>query len=70
MASYFEIQSWTRQSYNFTPKTCWIAHVKSDNGLTTRAAPNRYSIGARLHPCPPNRREGVEAALRHFQMIE
>ena len=50
MATYTEIQEWVKQHYGFTPKTCWIAHVKSLSGLPMRKAPNRLGAG-RVAPC-------------------
>ena len=41
MATYAEIQKVVRAKHGFVPKTCWIAHVKSDFSLTNRTAPNR-----------------------------
>lgn len=66
MATYKQIQEWVKNAYGFTPKTCWIAHVKSENGKTSRVAPNRIDPGARKHPCPSNKRAVIEQALRHF----
>ena len=36
MATYEEIQDYIKQKYGFTPKTCWIAHVKEICGLPVR----------------------------------
>lgn len=69
MATYQQIQTWVKQRYGFTPKTCWIADVKSQCGLPTRKAPNRIST-ARIHPCPPEKGEAIRSALRHFGMLE
>lgn len=69
MATYAEIQQWVRDSYGFTPKTCWIAHIKAENGKTDRIAANRIDNGARKHPCPLDKRPAVENALRHLSVI-
>lgn len=70
MATYRgDIQPWVRATYGFTPKTCWIADVKSAHGLTTRIAQNRADQNGRVEPCPPERRAAIEEALRHFGMI-
>jgi hypothetical protein len=45
------------------PKTCWIAQVLSDHGLTTRVAPNRRAPRLRVAPCPPEKRPAIEGAL-------
>ena len=68
MATYREIQEQVRSKVGWLPKTCWIAHVKSDFGLPMRYAPNRVSA-ERLVPCPPDKRPAIVSALRHFGMI-
>lgn len=69
MATYREIQSHVRGQYGFRPKTCWIAGVKADHGLTRGQAPNRINEAVREQPCPPAKRAAIEAALRHFGMV-
>lgn len=69
MPTYKEIQTHTRSNYGFVPKTCWIAHVKADYGLTKRNAPNRQDAGNRLHPCPPSRRSDLEASMRELGIL-
>lgn len=69
MATYREIINYVRCAYGFVPKTCWIAHALSDNGKTHRTAPNRQSLEKRTNPCPPHRRDAINAALKHFEMI-
>jgi hypothetical protein len=69
MATYKQIANRVKQQSGFVPKTCWIADVKSQHGLTTRQAPNRFSSTSREHPCPPEKRPAIEGALRHFGMI-
>jgi len=68
MATYKQIQAWVKQQYGFVPKTCWIADVKAQCGLSVRQAPNRQGA-ERVAPCPPERVEPIRAALRHFGMI-
>ena len=70
MATYSEIQQWVRTQKGFVPKTCWIAHVLSDLGLTTRTAPNRINPRGREYPCPPEKRPAILAALTHFGMVK
>ena len=67
MASYRDIQEWVRARHGFVPKSCWIAHVMSDLGLTKAVAPNRVGE-ARKYPCPPVKRPAILAALEHFGM--
>jgi hypothetical protein len=69
MATYKAIQQRVKNLDGFVPKTCWIAHVLSDHGLVTRAAPNRIDAKAREYPCPAEKRSAIEAALRHFGMV-
>ncbi|WP_263365557.1 RNA methyltransferase [Edaphobacter bradus] len=69
MATYSEIQDYVRSKDGFTVKTCWIAHIKAEHGLTTRLAPNRFDPSRRHHPCPPDKRSPIESAMRHFRMI-
>ena len=69
MATYKEIQDRVRSMEGYVPKTCWIAHVMSDHGLTTRMASNRISPTTRAAPCPEVKRPAIEGALRHFKMI-
>lgn len=68
MASYREIQNYIRAQNGFVPKTCWIAHVKADFGLTKGNAPNRTNP-ERQYPCPDDKRAAIESALHHFKMI-
>ncbi len=68
MATYKQIQEFLKNKHNRAFKSCWIAHVKSDYGLTKRQSPNRYDPNKRVHPCPDEFRENVEDALKHFKM--
>jgi hypothetical protein len=70
MATYREIQNRVRAHNGFVPKTCWIAHVMSDLGLTKNIAPNRISASSREHPCPPEKRPAILSALEHFGMVK
>ena len=69
VATYREITGYVRERYGFCPKSCWIAHVKADHGLTRGIAHNRASSQRRKHPCPDDKRPAIEAALRHYGMI-
>lgn len=69
MATYFQISEHVKKTNGFVPKTCWIAHVLSDHGLTKRMAKNRANSGSRKYPCPEMKRGDIEQALRHFSMI-
>lgn len=70
MARYKDIQAYVRSKDGFVPKSCWIAEVLSDHGLTKGTAPNRRGGAQRLHPCPDKKRPAIEDALRHFGMIK
>ena len=61
-----EIQKFVQEHHGFIPKTTWINHVKVVWGLPTRRAPNRAGRGRRVVQCPPEKREAIEEALRHF----
>ena len=69
MPTYKQIQATVKQVAGFTPKTCWIADLKEQKGLTTRAAPNRRSATSRGYPCPETKREGILKAFRQLGMI-
>jgi hypothetical protein len=69
MATYKQIAEYVRTKNGFAPKTCWIAHVLSDQGLTKRKAANRIDPKMRAYPCPPLKRDAIESALKHFAMI-
>jgi hypothetical protein len=69
MATYKQIQDDIKKRFGRTVKTCWIADVQAFHGLTQRAAPNRISPSARVHPCPIAIRPVIEDSLRKFEMI-
>lgn len=69
MATYKQIQDHLKGKYNRTFKSCWIAHIKSEHGLTKGHSPNRHDPTKRVHPCPDEHRYKIEEAFRHFQMI-
>lgn len=69
MATYREAQERVRKHEGFVPQTCWIAHVLSDHGRTSGAAPNRQDPWARAKPCPPHRRAAIERSLRSLKML-
>jgi hypothetical protein len=66
MPTYSEIQKFVQRRHGFIPTTTWINHVKVVWGLPTRQAPNRAGWRRRVVPCPPEKREAIEQALRHF----
>tara|TARA_R110001632_G_scaffold150788_2_gene268287 strand:- start:886 stop:1086 length:201 start_codon:yes stop_codon:yes gene_type:complete len=50
--TYKEIQIKAKKELGRTVKTCWIADVKRELGLTTRIADNRKSNSEVKYPCP------------------
>ncbi len=63
MATDTEIRKYVQRHHGFIPKTGWIAHVKKVHGLPTLREVNR------IEPCPAEKREAIEEALRHFGVI-
>jgi hypothetical protein len=50
--TYKKIQELYKKEFNRTIKTCWIADVKRELGLTTRTSGNRISETSVKYPCP------------------
>lgn len=69
MTTYKKIQEIVKEQSKFTPKTCWIADVKSEYRLTTRQAYNQKSPTSRAQPCPKNKREAIKKAFKDINMI-
>lgn len=69
MATYKQIQEYVKETYDFIPKTCWIAHMKEVLGVESKVAFNRIDINKRTHPCPEDKQRYIEKAFRHFNMI-
>jgi hypothetical protein len=69
MATYAAIRQFVRAKHGFMPMTGWVAHVKEQNGLPLRVAPNRIDPLKRVNPCPDDKRSAIEDALRHFGLI-
>jgi len=70
MATYKQIQDYIEENFGYTPKTCWIAHMKELRNLSPKASPNRLSPTERKHPCPSHKQDDLRRAFRHFKMIE
>ena len=62
---YKQIDLWVRLNYGWVPKSCWIAHCKELAGIQVGKACNRQG-DERKHPCPPEKRESIFAAFKHF----
>lgn len=67
--TYADIAREVQRIGGFIPKTCWIAGVKSEFGLTARMAPNRIDPRQRKHPCPPEKRLVIVEAMRKLRAI-
>ncbi|RVD55415.1 hypothetical protein EN828_25305 [Mesorhizobium sp. M2D.F.Ca.ET.185.01.1.1] len=66
MPTYKEIQDYVRVTRSFVPKTCWIANILAEHGLTKRVAANRTNPDSRMHPCPAAKREALTAAMQEL----
>jgi len=69
MATYKEIQEYVKLNYGYTPKSCWISHMKEICDLKPRISPRRYSPNSRVYPCPPDKQKDIQEAFKHFKMI-
>jgi hypothetical protein len=69
MATRAEIQKFVQRHHGFIPKPGWIAHVKEVYGVPTLSGANRARRHRDIEPCPSDKREAIEEALRHFGMI-
>lgn len=64
MATYIQIMEYVKSKYGYSPKTCWIADVKEQMGLTLRQAPNRLDKRRRKNPCPENKIAHIKEAIK------
>jgi len=69
MATDVEIQKFVQRRHGFIPKTGWIAHVKEVHNIPTLREAKRARRDRAIEPCPPEKREAIEEALRHFGVI-
>lgn len=69
MSTYKQIQDDVKATHGVSVKTCWIAHVKSLNGLPVKVANNRQSPDKRVYPCPDNARLLIEESMKKFGML-
>src|SRR5207245_8891535 len=69
MATDAETRKFVQPHHGFMPKAGWIAHVKEVHGVPTLRGANRARRGRDVETCPPEKREAIEAALRHFGVI-
>ena len=69
MATDAEIRKFVQHRHGFIPKSEWIAHVKEVHGIPTLRGASRARRDRDLQPCPAEKREAIEEALRHFGVI-
>lgn len=69
MATDPEIQTFVQRRHGFRPKIGWIAHVKEVHGIPTLRGADRARRDRDVEPCPAEKREAIEEALRHFGMM-
>ena len=62
MPTYKQIAECVRRRTGLTVKTCWIAEIKRELGLTTRVAWNRGQ-GVGSPPSPPRSKEAIRHCL-------
>ena len=67
--TYTEIQELYKRSFNKTIKTCWIADVKRQLGLTKRKAVNRNNDFVE-YPCPDGVKEWLIAVLNEQENLK
>jgi hypothetical protein len=69
MATDVEIQKFVQHRHGFIPKTEWIVHVKAVHSIPTLREAERTRHARAIEPCPADKREAIEEALRHFGVI-
>ena len=70
-ATYREIQEWIAQNYNgMKVSNLYIAQVKQKYGIIERENYNKGEGKAKVPKVTPEKEEAIEAALRHFRLIE
>ena len=70
-ATYKEIQDWVQEMYGFHVTNLNIAQVKQIHGIIERENYNKAKSPDPEQPgCPEEKVKAIEAALKHFQMIE
>jgi hypothetical protein len=65
VSKYAEIRKFVQRRHGFVPKTGWIAHVEEIRGLAAK----RTRRSPRSEPCPAEKREAIEEALRHLRLM-
>lgn len=70
MAIYKDVQTYVKEKYNISIKTCWIAHMKEIYGLKPKTSPNRIDVNKRKYPCPEDKKEIILEAFREVKWID
>ena len=69
-ATYAQIRDYILKKFGFKVSTLYIAQIKRECGLELREC---YSKSKKENPviqkCPPEKREAILDALRHFGMV-
>ena len=68
-ATYREIKEWVKSQHGLSVSSLYIAQVKEKCGLEKRENFNLGAEGHRVPTCPPEKREAILSAFRHFNMI-
>jgi hypothetical protein len=70
-ATYEQIQNWVQEKYGFHVSHLNVAQVKRKHGIIERENYNKAKSPDSKQPgCPEEKVKAIEAALKHFQMIE
>ncbi len=64
MKTYKNIQDEYKKLYKKSIKSCWIADVKRELGLTTRQAYNRISDSSVKYPCPNEYKDNIKHIIQ------
>ena len=70
MATYKQIQEYTKRKYNFTPATCHIADAKRRCGIKVRMASNRINKNEIKKSCPEKYLPKMKKTFIHFKIIK
>lgn len=69
-ATYTEIKQWIQENYGLNVSTLYVAQIKHEYGIIERDCYNKPKTdGARVPQCPPEKREAIIAAFKHFRLI-
>jgi 23S rRNA (uracil1939-C5)-methyltransferase len=68
-ATYAEIMDYVKEKYGFSIASSFIAQVKGKAGLEKRLNYHHGSGNGRVAICPPEKKEAIMDAFRHFNLI-